>query len=103
MKIKFLIPVLLILTGSFVSAQQLELEKTFKISRASKRGFLAGLDYDNQAKTYTLTYFTDQKKNTFKYEQYVFDNDFNLIKDGEFTEEAEKMKTKFKWFKFKGE
>ncbi|MCU0368995.1 MAG: hypothetical protein MUF39_09210, partial [Cyclobacteriaceae bacterium] len=84
-------------------SQQLELEKTFKISRASKRGFLAGLDYDNQAKTYTLTYFTDQKKNTFKYEQYVFDNDFNLIKDGEFTEEAEKMKTKFKWFKFKGD
>ena len=103
MKIKFLIPVLIILTGSFAFAQQLELEKTFKISRASKRGFLAGLDYDRDAKTYTLTYFTDQKKNTFKYEQYVFDNDFNLIKDGEFTEEAEKMKTKFKWFKFKGD
>lgn len=103
MKIKFLIPVLLILTGSFASAQQLELEKTFKISRASKRGFLAGLDYDKDAKTYTLTYFTDQKKNTFKYEQYVFDNDFNFIKDGEFTEEAEKMKKKFKWFKFKGD
>jgi hypothetical protein len=86
-----------------VPAQQLELEKTYKISRASKRGYLAGLDYDNSAKTYTLTYFTDQKKNTFKYEQYVFDNDFNLIKDGEFTEEAEKMKKKFKWFKFKGD
>jgi hypothetical protein len=86
-----------------VMAQQLDLEKTYKISRASKRGFLAGLDYDNDAKTYTLTYFTDQKKNTFKYEQYVFDNDFNFVKDGEFTEEAEKMKKKFKWFRFKGE
>ncbi|HRG08592.1 MAG TPA: hypothetical protein PLJ08_08435, partial [Cyclobacteriaceae bacterium] len=41
-------------------AQQLDLEKTYKISRASKRGFLAGLDYDKDAKTYTLTYFTDQ-------------------------------------------
>lgn len=86
-----------------LQAQQLELEKTYKISRASKRGFLAGLDYDNEAKTYTLTYFTDQKKNTFKYEQYVFDNDFNFIKDGEFTEDAEKMKKKFKWFRFKGD
>lgn len=95
--------ILLLSVVMIVPAQQLELEKTYKISRASKRGYLAGLDYDNSAKTYTLTYFTDQKKNTFKYEQYVFDNDFNLIKDGEFTEEAEKMKKKFKWFKFKGD
>jgi hypothetical protein len=95
--------IILLSVVMIVPAQQLELEKTYKISRASKRGYLAGLDYDNSAKTYTLTYFTDQKKNTFKYEQYVFDNDFNLIKDGEFTEEAEKMKKKFKWFKFKGD
>ncbi len=93
----------LLFAGSFVMAQQLDLEKTYKISRASKRGFLAGLDYDKTAKTYTLTYFTDQKKNTFKYEQYVFDNDFNFIKDDEFTEDAEKMKKKFKWFRFKGD
>lgn len=90
-----------------VQAQQLELEKTYKISRASKRGNLAGLDYDPAAKTYTLTYFTDMKKRSstyeFKYEQYVFDNDFNIIKEDEFTEEADKMKKKFKWFRFKGE
>ncbi|MBX2899651.1 MAG: hypothetical protein KF775_08370 [Cyclobacteriaceae bacterium] len=102
MKIKLLLGALLV-CASVANAQQLELEKTFKISRASKRGFLAGLDYDPAAKTYSLTYFTDQKKNTFKYEQYVFDNDFNLVSENEFTEEAEKMKKKFKWFKFKGE
>jgi len=88
-------------------AQTLDLEKTYKISRASKRGNLAGLDFDATAKTYTLTYFTDLKsksgKYIFKYEQYVFDNDFNLVKDGEFEEESEKMKSKFKWFRFKGE
>ncbi|MBL7856733.1 MAG: hypothetical protein JNM57_03515 [Cyclobacteriaceae bacterium] len=89
--------------GGQVTAQELELEKTYKISRASKRGYLAGLDYDASAKTYTLTYFTDQKKNTFKYEQYVFDVDFNFIEDRELQEEAEKMKKKFKWFRFKGE
>lgn len=104
MKKKFLVFLVVLLAGaSQLQAQQLDLEKTYKISRASKRGFLAGLDYDKDAKTYTLTYFTDQKKNTFKYEQYVFDNDFNLVKEGEFTEEAEKMKKKFKWFRFKGE
>ncbi len=88
-------------------AQQLELEKTYKISRASKRGELSGLDYDREAKTYTLTYLTDMKKKSdkyiFKYEQYVFDNDFNFIKDEELEEEADVMKKKFKWFKFKGE
>ncbi len=88
-------------------SQQLELEKTYKISRASKRGELSGLDYDKDAKTYTLTYLTGQKKQgdkvVFKYEQYVFDNDFNFVKDTELEEEADIMKKKFKWFKFKGD
>ncbi len=94
---------MMLITLSSALAQQLEIEKTYTISRASKRGELSGLDYDKEAKTYTLTYFTGQKKNTFKYEQYVFDTDFNFIKDGEFEEEAEKMKKKFKWFRYKGE
>lgn len=99
---------ILLLAGFIVLAgtgqsQQLDLEKTYKISRASKRGNLAGLDFDPAAKTYTLTYFTDLKKNVFKYEQYVFDGDFNFIEDREVTEEAEKMKRKFNWFRWKGE
>lgn len=101
-KLIFIVSALFLLAAPGV-AQELELEKTYKISRASKRGNLAGLDYDYGNKTYTLTYFTGQKRNTFKYEQYVFDNDFNLVSDNEFEEEAEKMKKKFKWFKFKGE
>ena len=82
---------MMLITLSSALAQQLEIEKTYTISRASKRGELSSLDYDKEAKTYTLTYFTGQKKNTFKYEQYVFDTDFNFIKDGEFEEEAEKI------------
>jgi len=101
-KILLFIATLWVAAGS-LWAQELELEKTYKISRASKRGTLAGLDYDYVDRTYTLTYFTGQKRNTFKYEQYVFDHDFNLVSDNEFEEEAEKMKKKFKWFKFKGE
>jgi hypothetical protein len=102
MKKLIALSVMVFMTG-YLFAQELELENTYKISRASKRGNLAGLDYDYGAKTYTLTYFTGQKRNTFKYEQYVFDNNFNLVSDNEFEEEAEKMKKKFKWFKFKGE
>ncbi len=94
-------------TGIHLSAQQLELEKTYKISRASKRGELSGLDYDKDAKTYTLTYLTDMKKKSdkyiFKYEQYVFDSEFNFVKDTELEEDADVMKKKFKWFRFKGE
>lgn len=100
------VAIFLLLT-SWACAQELELEKTYKISRASKRGELSGLDYDKEAKTYTLTYLTDMKKKSdkyvFKYEQYVFDNDFNFIKDAELEEDAEIMKKKFKWFRFKGE
>jgi hypothetical protein len=98
---------LLVLVAFTVTAQELEVEKTYKISRASKRGELSGLDYDQDAKTYTLTYLTDMKKKgdkyIFKYEQYVFDNDFNFVKDGEFEEDADVMKKKYKWFRFRGE
>ena len=105
MKKIYLLLCLLVSVG--LQAQVLELEKTYKISRASKRGELSGLDYDKEARTYTLTYLTDMKKKSdryiFKYEQYVFDSDFNFVKDAELEEDAEIMKKKFKWFRFKGE
>ncbi|MFQ3575253.1 MAG: hypothetical protein SNJ77_02345 [Cytophagales bacterium] len=62
-------------------AQEIEAEKTYQISRKSKRGFLAGIDYDADQKTYQLTYFTKQTQRKLNYEFYIFDNDFNMIKD----------------------
>lgn len=104
---RLLLAVILFALVAPLRAQVLETENTYKISRASKRGNLAGVEFDPAAKTYTLTYFTDMKKKgkiiEFTYEQYVFDNNFNFVRDGEFTEEAEKMKKKFKWFRFKGD
>ncbi|MCE7864237.1 MAG: hypothetical protein DYG99_11925 [Bacteroidetes bacterium CHB5] len=106
-RLMFLMPLLLACITAPVFAQVLDTENTYKISRASKRGSLAGVEFDEVAKTYTLTYLTDMKKKgkvvEFTYEQYVFDNNFNFVKDAEFTEEADKMKKKFKWFRFKGD
>ena len=82
-------------------SQEVETEKTYEISRKSKRGFLAGIDFDKDAKTYQLTYITKQTERKLKYEFYKFDNDFNFLADGEGEEKFETMKTKFTWFKFK--
>lgn len=104
---KFVLMLTLVTVLTPAYTQVLDAENTYKISRASKRGSLAGVEYSETDKTYTLTYFTDMKKKgrvvEFTYEQYVFDNNFNFVKDGEFTEEADKMKKKFKWFRFKGD
>ena len=67
----------LLLTGSLL-AQVVETEKTYEISRKSKRGFLAGVDFDETAKTYQLTYITKLTERKLKFESYKFDNDFNF-------------------------
>lgn len=82
-------------------AQVVETEKTYEISRKSKRGYLAGLDYDESAKTYQLNYITKLTDRKLKYEYYKFDNNFNFLSDGEGEEKFEQMKLKFSWFKFR--
>ena len=88
------------LSGSLFG-QVVETEKTYEISRKSKRGYLAGLDYDENAKTYQLNYITKLTDRKLKYEYYKFDNNFNFLSDGEGEEKFEQMKLKFSWFKFR--
>jgi hypothetical protein len=95
----FIVPFMLMASSSF--GQEVETEKTYEISRKSKRGYLAGVDFDDAAKTYQLTYITKQTERKLKYEFYKFDNDFNFLSDGEGEEKFELMKSKFKWFKFR--
>ncbi len=99
-KIKSILTVALLIT-QIGQSQIVDIEKTYEISRKSKRGFLSGIDYNSDEQTYQLTYITKQNDRKLKYEFYKFDKDFNFLNDGEGEEIFEKMKTKFRWFKFR--
>jgi hypothetical protein len=86
----------------WVVAQTIDLEKTYKITGASKRGALANVEY-NKETGYTLTYVTKSNDRMARFQIYTFDKDFNFINMVEDEQEFEKAKTKYKWFRFKGE
>jgi hypothetical protein len=84
-------------------AQVLDLEKTYKVTSKSKKGVLAKVDFDNSKSIYTLVYVTKATDKLTQFQSYTFDKDFNFIDLKEEEIEAEKAKTKYKWFSFKGE
>jgi hypothetical protein len=84
-------------------AQQTEVEKTYDITGKSKRGTLANAEYNPTDKTYTLTYITKSTDRKVKVQVYHFDHDFNFINMNDDEMEVEKVKTKFTWFKYRGD
>jgi len=101
LKILFGLFVLLIITLP-TFAQVLDLEKTYAITGKSKRGALANVEY-NASTGYKLTYVTKSNDKLAKFQIYTFDKDFNFLKLEEDELEFEKAKTKYSWFKFRGE
>lgn len=84
-------------------AQSPELEKTYEITRKSKRGYLGNVDYDGGKGIYTLTYVTKSNDRRIKFEIYRFDKDFNFIDQTDDEIEMERAKTKYKWFLYSGD
>ena len=95
--ILFLIPV------SKLFSQDLEAEKTFELSKESKRGALLKVDHDESNGNYTLVYSTKLNKKIAKFETYVFDKDFNLLKSDKTELEFQKAKEQFTWWNFNGD
>ncbi len=84
-------------------AQKVELEKTYTISGKAKRGYLGGVEYDEDKGIYSLTYVTKSTAKIGRFETYKFDKDFNFIEMIEDEVEFEKARTKYKWFDYGGE
>jgi len=88
---------------SNVTAQTLDLEKTYKVTSKSKRGVLAKVDFDQQTEIYTLIYITKSTDKLTRFQVYTFDKDFNFIDLKEEDIEADKAREKYSWFTFRGE
>jgi hypothetical protein len=93
----------IVLFAPIMHGQQLSIEKTYEITGKANRGFLGDIHIDENAGVVELTYCTKSNDRVAKFETYVFDTEFNFkeLKTEEL--EFEKARTRFKWFRYKGE
>lgn len=79
-------------------AQKLILEKTYEVDKKAKRGYLDIVTTNPTDKTTTLSFITNNGNNgKIKYQNYIFDKDYNFIKAEEGAEQLYKNK------RYKGE
>jgi hypothetical protein len=79
-------------------AQKLVLEKTYEVDKKAKRGVLDNVIVNPNDKTTTLSFVTNNGNNgKVKYQDYVFDKDYNFVKVEESQEQLYRNK------KYKGE
>lgn len=84
-------------------AQDIEIEKTYTISKDAKKGFLGDVQYNEQTGSYLLSYVTKSKKTFAQFENYTFDKDFNFVNMEKEEIEFGKAKNKYNWWNYKGE
>lgn len=101
-KISLILIVLFSLTSSFSNAQSIDKENTYKLSGKARRGKLAHVT-QLENKDYELYYITKSTAKKAKIQVYTFDKDFNFKSTKQEEILFEKIKTKYKWFKYNGE
>jgi len=100
-------PLLLLLTvfllTQSLSAQMDVVEKDHNISRKARKGFLGAIEANPAKNTFDLIFVLKSTSSKVITETYTFDKDLSLINTIKNEDEVERVKQKYKWFKFKGE
>src|SRR5262245_14842172 len=100
----FLMLLLCVVASGIAKAQSLEAENTYEITGKANRGYLGDVVIDESANDIALTFVTKANDKMAKFETYHFDAATYAFKNLDTEEiEFEKAKTKFKWFKYRGE
>ncbi|MBS1657730.1 MAG: hypothetical protein JST18_06495 [Bacteroidetes bacterium] len=103
MRILFSLLLILLISHS-TFAQKLEAENVYEITGKANRGYLGDVTIDEPNNDIALTFVTKSNDKMAKFETYHFDGTTYAFKKLDTDEEEfEKAKTKFKWFKYKGE
>lgn len=104
---RILKPFLFLLTVSLLtqtlSAQMEVLEKDQNISRKARKGFLGAIEANPGKNTFDLIFVLKSTNSKVITETYTFDKELNLVNTVKNEDEVERVKQKYKWFKFKGE
>lgn len=101
MKYVTLLAALLISVNAF--CQMSVLEKDYEISRKARNGFLGQIEKHPETNTFDLIYILKSSASKVKTEIYTYDKDLNLVGQKKEEEEIEKVRKKYKWFRYKGE
>lgn len=87
-----------------INAQVPILEKTYEVSRTAKNGYLGGIEMNKEKETIDMVYVLPSLlARKVKTEIYTYDKDLNLLNTVREEEWADKVKTRYKWFNFKGD
>jgi hypothetical protein len=78
-------------------------EKPHEVSRASKKGYLGQVVPNNSTGTFDMIYVLKSTARKVKTEIYTFDKELNLVNTQREDEDVERVRTKYKWFTFRGE
>ncbi|MDF2449281.1 MAG: hypothetical protein K0R26_1785 [Bacteroidota bacterium] len=80
------------------------LEKTYEVSRKAKNGYLGNIEMNKEKETIDMIYILPSLlPRKVKTEIYTYDKDLNLLNTVREEEWAEKLKTRWKWFNYKGD
>lgn len=83
---------------------QLEVyEQVHEISRKSMRGYLGGVETNPEAMTFDMIYVLPSSDRKVKLETYTFNEQLELINTKKEEEDVERVRTRYKWFNFRGE
>lgn len=98
---------LLILFCSLFSVKtyaQLEVyEQVHEISRKSMKGYLGGVETNQENMTFDMIYVLPSSARKVKLETYTFDEQLKLINTKKEEEDIDKVRTRYKWFNFRGD
>lgn len=86
----------------FTYAQVSVLEKNHEISRRSKKGYLGAVEEKADGK-FDMVYVQPSSKRKVKTETYHFDGEANLLGSDNTDEDIERVRARYKWFKYKGD
>lgn len=84
-------------------AQMTVTEKDYDISRKARKGYLAQIVKDEAKGTFDLIYILKSTNKKVFTETYTYDKDLNLVNTVKEEEEIEKLRKKYKWFRYRGE
>jgi hypothetical protein len=86
------------------SYAQLEVyEQVHEISRKSMKGYLGGVETNQEKMTFDMIYVLPSSARKVKLETYTFDEQLKLINTKKEEEDIEKVRTRYKWFNFRGD
>jgi hypothetical protein len=91
------------ITDGKLTAQDLDLEKTYDITGAADIGDNPYVDYDKTTGNYTYYFLVKAKAGFVKVESYQLDRDFNFISNSDEELSVEQARTKFPWWNYKGD